>query len=314
MADYSIRTVNLWKIYPNGIQAVRGINLGIRRNEIFGLLGPNGAGKTTTLRMIMGLLLPTRGKIYVQDHDVVRNPAIVRRYIGYVPQFFSLYSDLTVFENLKFYASLYGLSSSVALERIRFVMDVVGIRRYKDVLAGNLSGGYKRRLELAVALIHDPPILILDEPTAGVDPPIRRAFWEMFRDLKREGKTILVTTHYMDEAENCDRLALISYGKIIAEGRPREIKRMTYGGDIVRIRIRGSPGNVIGSLPVKEVLDVRRGDDYTEIRALVDDFSIRLPDILEYLNNRNIDVLLAEQVQVTLEDAFIELVRRAEGS
>ena len=309
MTEYSIRTVNLWKIYPNGIQAVRGINLTIGKKEIFGLLGPNGAGKTTTLRMIMGLLLPTRGEIYVQGHDVVRNPAIVREYIGYVPQFFSLYSDLTVFENLRFYASLYGLSSSIALERIRFVMDVVGIRRYKDVLAGNLSGGYKRRLELAVALIHDPPILILDEPTAGVDPPIRRAFWEMFRDLKKEGKTILVTTHYMDEAENCDRLALISYGKIIAEGKPREIKRMTYGGDLVRIRIRGSADRIINSLPVKKIVDVVSGDNYVEIRAIVDDYSVRLPDIVEYLSSENIDVLLTEQVPVTLEDAFIELVK-----
>ena len=311
--EYSIRTVNLWKIYSNGIQAVRGINLTVGVREIFGLLGPNGAGKTTTLRMIMGLLLPTRGKIYVWGRDVTKNPIIVRKYIGYVPQFFSLYSDLTVFENLKFYAKLYGLRSGEILERIKYVIDVVGIRRYKDVLAGNLSGGFKRRLELAAALIHDPPILILDEPTAGVDPPVRRGFWRLFRDLRNEGKIILVTTHYMDEAENCDRLALISYGEIIAEGKPREIKRMTYGGDVIRLRVKNACMKALEGLPIR-MLDIIEGDNYVEIRAIVDDYATRVPEIVESLRNKNIEVLLIEQVPVTLEDAFIKLVEEGDGA
>jgi len=305
---HAILTRNLWKIYPNGIRAVRGINLAIREGEIFGLLGPNGAGKTTTIRMIMGLLAPTCGEIYVWGVNVVQKPIVARRFIGYVPQFFSLYPDLTVMENMMFYASLYGIPKAEAREKVHEVMRAVDILRYRDVLAGNLSGGYKRRLELAVALIHDPPILLLDEPTAGIDPPIRRAFWELFRELKRSGKTILVTTHYMDEAENCDRLALISHGKIIAEGSPREIKRMTYGGDLIRIRIRGRADNV--DLPVKRVLNKKLGDGYVEIRALVEDYARDIPAIVEKLRTIGEDVLLVEPIQVTLEDAFIELVRR----
>ena len=307
----AITTRNLWKIYPNGIKAVRGINLDIPKREIFGLLGPNGAGKTTTIRMIMGLLAPTNGEIYVWGHDVIANPVVARKYIGYVPQFFSLYPDLTVMENMLFYARLYELPPYEARERIREIMEITDIGQYKNVLAGNLSGGYKRRLELAVALIHDPPILLLDEPTAGVDPPIRRAFWELFRRLRNEGKTILVTTHYMDEAENCDKLALISYGKIIAEGTPREIKKMTYGGDIVRIKVRGDIEGVIDSLPVKKIMDRKRDSSSFEIFALVNDYAVDVPDIVEFLNSHDLDVLLIEQVQVTLEDAFIELVKRA---
>ncbi len=308
---WAIEARNLWKIYPNGIQAVRGINLRIPRNEIFGLLGPNGAGKTTTIRMIMGLLAPTDGTIFVWGHDVVADPIVARKYIGYVPQFFSLYPDLTVMENMMFYAKLYELPGSLARERINEIMEITEIKRYRDVLAGNLSGGFKRRLELAVALIHDPPILLLDEPTAGVDPPIRRAFWELFRNLRKEGKTILVTTHYMDEAENCDKLALISYGKIIAEGSPREIKKKTFGGDIIRIKVRGDVGEIINSLPIKKLMNIKRSNASTEIYALVNDYGVDMPNIVEFLSNHGLDVLLIEPVPVTLEDAFIELVKRA---
>lgn len=293
------------------IVAVNHLNMDVYRGEIYALLGPNGAGKTTTVRMLMGLIKPSSGEIYVDGIDVVRKPHLVKKRVGYVPQFFSLYSDLTVVENLDFLGRIYGMTHEERRRRINELLKTVELTRHRDVLAGNLSGGLKRRLGLAAALIHDPKLLILDEPTAGVDPPLRRAFWRLFKDLKEAGKTILVTTHYMDEAEHADRIGLISAGKLRAVGTPREIKRMVHGGDLMRIVLRGikrTDNNFLHLDHVMKILERRLLDDSKlEIIVVVRDFGSALPDITAHFSQKNVDVLLIEPVPITLEDAFIAL-------
>ena len=308
--SYAVETKNLVKRFGH-FTAVNKLDLRIRYGEIYALLGPNGAGKTTTVRMIMGLLRPTMGEIYVDGVNVVRYPEKAKKRIGYVPQFFSLYEDLTVLENMDFYARIYELPRESRLKRINELLRIVELSRFKDFLAGNLSGGMKRRLSLAVALLHDPPILILDEPTAGVDPPLRRAFWRLFTDLKKEGKTILVTTHYMDEAEKADRIGLISRGRLIAEGTPRQIKRMVYGGDLVRIIYRSydTVPNSIKELPfVIRILNYKKVDAAKEeLVIVVKDFGSNTPEIADFLKRTGAEPLLIEPVPITLEDAFIAL-------
>jgi drug efflux transport system ATP-binding protein len=190
---------------------------------VFGLLGPNGSGKTTTIRMLCGLIVPSGGSAKVVGFDVVREPEHIRRRIGYMSQRFGLYDDLTVTENLTFYASIYGLHGAERRARVAELLDELGLRERAAQLAGTLSGGWKQRLALACATAHRPAMLFLDEPTAGVDPASRRLFWQRIYALAEQGTTILVTTHYMDEAERCQRLAFLSRGKLIAVGTVAEV-------------------------------------------------------------------------------------------
>jgi ABC-2 type transport system ATP-binding protein len=203
--------------------AVEGLNLTIHRGEVFGLLGPNGSGKTTTIRMLCGLIVPSGGSATVVGFDVVRDAEQIRRRIGYMSQRFGLYDDLTVTENLTFYASIYGLHGAERRARVAELLDELGLRERTGQLAGTLSGGWKQRLALACATAHRPAMLFLDEPTAGVDPASRRLFWQRIYALAEQGTTILVTTHYMDEAERCQRLAFLSRGKLIAVGTVAEV-------------------------------------------------------------------------------------------
>jgi ABC-2 type transport system ATP-binding protein len=203
--------------------AVEGLDLTIHRGEVFGLLGPNGSGKTTTIRMLCGLMVPSGGSATVVGFDVVREAEQIRRRIGYMSQRFGLYDDLTVTENLTFYASIYGLHGGERRARVAELLDELGLRERTAQLAGTLSGGWKQRLALACATAHRPAMLFLDEPTAGVDPASRRLFWQRIYALAEQGTTILVTTHYMDEAERCQRLAFLSRGKLIAVGTVAEV-------------------------------------------------------------------------------------------
>jgi ABC-2 type transport system ATP-binding protein len=205
--------------------AVEGLDLTIARGEVFGLLGPNGSGKTTTIRMLCGLLTPTAGNATVVGYDVRTGAEAIRRRIGYMSQKFGLYDDLTVDENLRFYASIYGLRGGVREARTRALMHDLGLDGRRGQLAGTLSGGWKQRLALACATAHEPAMLFLDEPTAGVDPASRRLFWQWIYQLAQGGTTILVTTHYMDEAERCNRLGFMSRGRLIAVGTAGEVTR-----------------------------------------------------------------------------------------
>ena len=203
--------------------AVKDVSLDVNKGEIFGVLGPNGAGKSTTIRMLCGILDPTGGNGTVVGFDIRRDAERIKERIGYMTQRFSLYEDLTVAENLRFYAGIYGVPFRQRRARIDAVLERTGLEARKNQLSGTLSGGWKQRVALACATIHEPPLLFLDEPTAGVDPVSRRDFWERIHELAAEGTTVLMTTHYMDEAERCHRLAFIFHGELLDTGTPGEI-------------------------------------------------------------------------------------------
>jgi ABC-2 type transport system ATP-binding protein len=222
--DVAVRTTGLRKVFGS-LVAVDSLDLEIHRGEVFGLLGPNGSGKTTTIRMLCGLLEPSGGRATVAGIDVGTDPEGVRRRIGYMSQRYGLYDDLTVRENIRFYASMYGLRGSRRESRTEALLDELSLRARQDQMAGTLSGGWKQRLALACATAHQPDMLFLDEPTAGVDPASRRLFWDWIYGLARAGTTILVTTHYMDEAERCQRLGFLSRGHLIALGTVAEVTK-----------------------------------------------------------------------------------------
>lgn len=214
---------NLVKTFGS-FTAVDHVSLEVSKGEIFGFLGPNGAGKSTTIRMLCGLLSPTSGKASVEGFDVATQPEDIRRNIGYMSQKFSLYDDLTVEENIEFFSGIYGVPREKREARKDYVLDMAGIRERRSSLTRELSGGWKQRLALGCAILHEPPILFLDEPTSGVDPIARRSFWDLIYELSGMGHTIFVSTHYMDEAEYCHRLALMYKGKLIALGTPKQLR------------------------------------------------------------------------------------------
>lgn len=220
--DVAVRTRGLRKTF-GPVVAVEGLDLAIRRGEVFGVLGPNGSGKTTTIRMLCGLLTPSAGGATVVGYDLRTQQPEIRRAIGYMSQRFGLYDDLTVRENVRFYAAVYGLRGAALDARIGELFEQLELTPRAEQLAGTLSGGWKQKLGLACATAHHPKMLFLDEPTAGVDPAARRRFWEIIYDLARGGTTVLVTTHYMDEAARCQRLAFLSRGHLIAQGTAEEI-------------------------------------------------------------------------------------------
>ncbi len=227
-ASLAIEVTDLTKRFGR-FTAVDRVTFQIRRGEVFGFLGPNGSGKSTTIRMLCGILLPTAGSARVAGFDVAREPERVRQHIGYMSQKFSLYEELTVQENLDFFAGIYGLAGEDATRRREEVLALGGLGLYRKSQAGDLPGGLRQRLALASAIIHRPPVLFLDEPTGGADPISRRQFWDLIQEMAVEGTAVLVTTHYMDEAERCHSLALISQGRLIANGPPSRLKASLQG-------------------------------------------------------------------------------------
>jgi ABC-2 type transport system ATP-binding protein len=222
--NYAVEVHDVVKTFGSFV-AVNHVNLQIEAGEIFGFLGPNGAGKSTTIRILCGLLTPTSGSAIVAGSDVAEEPDVVRQNIGYMSQKFSLYDDLTVEENIDFFSGIYGLSADQRANRKTYVLAMAGLNERRKTLTRLLAGGWKQRLALGCAILHEPPVLFLDEPTSGVDPIARRNFWDLIYDLSAAGKTIFVSTHYMDEAEYCHRLALMYRGQVIALGTPEELKR-----------------------------------------------------------------------------------------
>ncbi len=233
---YAVTVENLTKKFGN-FTAVNGISFTVRPGEIFGFLGPNGSGKTTTIRMLTGLLPATAGSGTVAGFDILRQQKRIKPHIGYMSQKFSLYNDLTVVENIDFYAGVYNVPRKIRGERKAWVLEMAGLRGKERTLTGSLSGGWKQRLALGCAILHQPQILFLDEPTSGVDPISRRAFWDLIFELSAQGVTIFITTHYMDEAEHCHTLGLLYYGDIIAMGAPTEVKRNMKAGEMVEIDV-----------------------------------------------------------------------------
>jgi len=287
--------------------AVRDVSLELHRGEIFGVLGPNGAGKSTTIRMLCGILDPSSGSAHVVGFDVQQEPEEVKRRIGYMTQRFSLYEDLTVRENLEFYASIYGVPRRTRRARIDGTLERAGLAQRRKQLAATLSGGWKQRLALACSTIHEPPLLFLDEPTAGVDPVSRREFWDQIHRISSEGTTVLVTTHYMDEAERCHRLAFIFRGEVLDIGSPGQI--------VERRALR------IAELTVPE--RSRRAADLLREQAEVDEVApfgaiLRVavlgghdPVALcrRVLAREDMAVASAEEARPTVEDDFVSMVR-----
>ena len=306
MDAYAVKVVDLTKKFGD-FSAVNGVTFDIRRGQIFGFLGPNGAGKTTTIRMLLGLLRPTSGHASVLGFDIVRQPEQIRKHIGYMSQRFSLYRDLTVAENLDIYGRTYGVRGQRLRERKEFVVEMAGLQGRERELTRNLSGGWKQRLALGSAILHEPEMLFLDEPTAGVDPISRRAFWDLLYELAEEGTTILVTTHYMDEAEHCQDLAFIHNGRIIARGAPEEIKVNKMRGQVLEIDCT-QPDLAIGLL--------RQMDLFEEValygalvHVVADGVEGYKPRIAKALAEAGVQVQAMDAIAPSLEDVFISNVR-----
>jgi ABC-2 type transport system ATP-binding protein len=292
--------------------AVDGVTLSVAEGTIVGIIGPSGAGKTTLVRLMTGALAPTDGEIRVMGEDPLRFRRQTRERIGYMPQSFALYPDLTARENVDFVASLFGLLWWRRRRRTRDVLQLVDLWSVRDRRAADLSGGMQRRLELASALVHDPTIAFLDEPTAGIDPLLRGTIWRELARLRDEGRTLLVTTQYVNEAEACDAVLLISDGRVVAVGTPDELRRAAIGGDLVTIETR----DPVDASILREVADVRRLEQRgpTEIRATVTDASATLPDLVEAITSRGGDVTKAAEARPSFDEVFALLVERSRMS
>jgi ABC-2 type transport system ATP-binding protein len=285
--------------------AVDRISLEAKRGEVVGFLGPNGAGKSTTIRMLCGLLRPTAGQALVAGYDVARDPERVRQRIGYMSQKFSLYNDLRVIENIRFFASLYDVPTSALKEREAWVLDMAGLKGREATLTGTLPSGWKQRLALGCAVLHRPPILFLDEPTSGVDPISRRQFWELIHTMAAEGVTVLVTTHYMDEAEYCNRLVLIFQGRIVASGSPTQLKQRAMTGALLLVECAplGLALDVLQQTP-----DVRDAAVFgNALHVVVPDAHAAIPRLQTALSEHGVNVTKIEPIRPSLEDVFVSL-------
>jgi ABC-2 type transport system ATP-binding protein len=302
-----VQARNLVKRFGN-FSAVAGIDFDVQPGEIFGFLGPNGSGKTTTIRMMLGLLQPTEGTIQTLGVDVTRRPDLIRPRVGYMSQKFSLYNDLTVMENLQFYGRAYGLKNLEFTERLGEAIKMAGLTGREHQRTRDLAGGWRQRLALATAILHRPELIFLDEPTAGVDPVSRRAFWDLLYELVAEGVTVFVTTHYMDEAEHCHRLALIQRGKIIAMGSPEEIKINMMQGQVLEL----SPSD-----PSQAIVILREARDQDRlplgeislygvlVHVVAPDVAKYIPAIRKELLHAGIAPGSMDVIEPSLEDVFI---------
>ncbi len=293
------------------VLAVNHVNLEVEKGEIFGLLGPNGAGKTTMVRILCGLMAPTNGTAQVVGYDVASNPEQVKANIGYMPQRFCLYEDHTVVENLDFYARIYGLNKDKSRERIADILGLVHLSEMGNRLAGTLSGGLKQRLALGSALVHDPKLLFLDEPTAGIDPPLRRIFWNYFRQLNQQGITVFINTHYMDEAAQCDRLGILSDGSIVAVGAQKELRRRVAGGDMLEVLC--SNAETAKNVLQKESYILSSSIEERWLRLRVDDAGSATPKIVSALERSKVAVHDVRVRELTLEDVFVGLTKSGES-
>jgi ABC-type multidrug transport system ATPase subunit len=304
MSD-AIAIDGLTKIYGDRT-VVDTISLSVPSGSVFGFLGPNGSGKTTTIKMLCGLVHPNSGKATVNGFDIVIQSDSVRRSIGYMAQGFALYGDLTVDENLEFYARAYGLGKS-GQQRKDAVIEIVGIGRYRHFLGAQLSGGWQRRLALAAALIHDPLLVFLDEPTAGIDPVARRDLWDLLFQLTAKGKTFFVTTHYMDEAERCSSLAYIYEGKLLAKGSPEEIRKLREVTPQGSVRYTIATDDVMDIFrKVRAIAGVRDATIFGRDIHVVVDAAMTAPALAQALQ---LDPTRVAPVEPSLEDAFVMLTR-----
>jgi ABC-2 type transport system ATP-binding protein len=289
--------------------AVDRINFDVAQGEIFGFLGANGAGKSTTIRMLCGLLKPTSGTATVGGVDVGRNPEEVKRRIGYMSQRFSLYEALTVAQNIRFFGALYGLNDDQIAARRKFVIEMAGLAGRENTRARELAGGWRQRLALGCAILHEPRIVFLDEPTGGVDPLSRRQFWRLIEDLARGGVTILVTTHYLDEAEHCHRMAIINAGRLAALGTSRELKQIFAERPIVEVN-SDRPVDVMRALDSMD--EVQKTTVFgTAVHAVLKPGRADVDALRDRLKEQGLEIGGIDRVMPSLEDVFLDVVERA---
>jgi ABC-type multidrug transport system ATPase subunit len=290
------------------VTAVNDVSFRVEKGEIFGFLGPNGSGKTTVIKMLTGLLPLSEGSAQVEGLDVRVDSEIVRERIGYMSQNYSLYQDLTVAENLQFYGRIYSLEPARLKRRIEEVVEINGLAPYLNRLSAKLSGGWKQRLALGCAMLHEPKLLFLDEPTAGIDPVARRQLWDLLFELSGHGITFFVTTHYMDEAERCSHVAYIYYGKIIADGTPNSLRELPDVQPHGTIRVEITTPEVTRALRfVRQIPGIRSATIFGQsIHALLDDH-VNLHDLQEQLLKNGIAVAEIRPLAPSLEDVFVEL-------
>jgi ABC-2 type transport system ATP-binding protein len=288
--------------------AVDHVSFAIPRGQIFGFLGPNGAGKTTTIRILLGLLDPTTGRAAVLGLDVAKQAAAMRKRVGYMTQRFSLYNDLTVEENLDLFGGIYGVHGAALRERKRYIIAMAGLKGRERERTANLSGGWKQRLALGAAIVHRPEALFLDEPTAGVDPISRRAFWRLLYELAASGTTIMVTTHYMDEAEQCHRLAFIQQGRLVAIGTPQEIKDREMRGSVLEVEC---------DRPEAAVPVLRQSEHFADVVLFGDLIHVITGNVERdrslikgLLSSQGLHVAQIELIPPSLEDVFIATLRQ----
>jgi ABC-2 type transport system ATP-binding protein len=306
----SIKTRELTKAF-NGEVAVNQIDLEVPEGAIFGFIGPSGSGKTTTVRLLMGLFEPDAGEISVLGKRPAQFKRHDRERLGYLPQLFVLYPDLTVWENMNFAASLYGVPF-LRTKRLNDMLELVELRGDKHKLVRNISGGMQRRLSLAATLIHDPDLLFLDEPTAGIDPILRRKFWDYFKVLQSNGDTLFVTTQYVGEAAYCDFVGVMSEGRLLSVNTPEGLRREAYGGDIVKMgsteRIDYQLRQEVQNLPELKS-KILNATDY-EIQLLVDDDATAIPYLVEYFRDRQKSINSVEGYYPSYDDVFVKLIEK----
>ncbi len=305
----AVHVENLVKRFGDFV-AVDHVSLDVARGEIFGFLGPNGAGKSTTIRILCGLLNPSGGSATVGGFDVATEAEAIKRNIGYMSQKFSLYDDLQVEENIDFFSGIYGVPPERRAARKEYVLKMAGLEDKRRTMTRLLAGGWKQRLALGCAILHEPPILFLDEPTSGVDPIARRNFWDLIYRLSEAGHTIFVTTHYMDEAEYCHRLALMYRGKIIALGAPAELKRSLTSHQLMDLESSDPLGSMKALEGAPGILDVAVFGG--GLHVAVDDAASAAGHIRSLLEARGIAVRRLDSIEPSMEDVFVAMIEQEE--
>ena len=304
--DIAVRIEGLTRTFGDFV-AVDHIDLTVGKGEIYGFLGPNGAGKSTTIRMLCGLLVPSGGRGAVGGYDIVTQSEAIKKNIGYMSQRFSLYEDLSVEENINFFSGIYNVAAARKDSRKRWVLEMAGLSQMRDCITRTLPGGYKQRLALGCAILHEPPILFLDEPTSGVDPVSRRGFWNLIYEMSKSGTTVFVTTHYMDEADYCDRLALLYNGTIIAEGTPNELRRKHMAGEVVEIEAE----HVVQAMEALDQQGIETAIFGSLLHATVEDATRAAPLIRKALEDASLAVQRIEKIAPSLEDVFVSMIGKS---
>lgn len=311
MTDPAIKVLNLKKLFGDFV-AVDNITFNVEKGEVFGFLGPNGAGKTTTVKMLCGMLMPSSGTAMVGGFDITTQPDEVKSSIGYMSQKFSLYADLTVSENIEFFGNIYGIDNNKLKTRKKEILKLIELEGKENVITSTLSVGWKQRLALGCSIIHEPKILFLDEPTAGVDPDSRRMFWNLIYSLAQKGMTMFVTTHYMDEAENCTRLGFIYNGKIIALGSPADIKHTRMKGTIIELDA-DAPSDALKLLKnIRTIVEVSFFGRLIHAVTIISPEAIDqlMSEISQFMKTKGISINRIHSIQPSLEDIFINLIKQ----